>query len=241
MLWRYVDAVKPVLDHYLVTSGKLKEKNREKKSLAAQKKETLVLNVMEQIKLSSRISELTEEIEDLRSEKAMRLSRMNCSDEKGIKTIQNNVSSAEVNLKKYDDDDAKTQVELDTVVNKIDKMAADSVDVDQAELFSARLDIRPDYEHDAVVTIQEHYGKNYDSQIMQECYAQVMNLLHEEKVSLRDQLHIGKSIDHENQNESLHHQQHDKIARNYNANRKILTIVSSDRTNEKCILHASKR
>ena len=69
----------------------------------------------------------------------------------------------------------------------------------------------------------------------------VMNLLHEEKVSLRDQLHIGKSIDYENQNESLHHQQHDKIARNYNANRKILTIVSSDCTNEKCILHASKR
>ena len=48
--------------------------------LAAQKKETPVLNVMEQIKLSSGISELTEEIEDLRSEKAMRLSRMNCSD-----------------------------------------------------------------------------------------------------------------------------------------------------------------
>ena len=71
MLWRYVDAVKPDLDHYLVTSGKLKEKNREKKSLAAQKKETPVLNVMEQIKLSSRISELTEEIEDQRSEKAM--------------------------------------------------------------------------------------------------------------------------------------------------------------------------
>lgn len=209
MLRSYVDAVKPDLDHYLVTSGKLKEKNHEKKSLTAQKKETPVLNVMEQIKLSSRISELTEEIEDLRSEKAMRLSRMNCSDEKDIKTIQNNISSAEVNLKKYDDDDAKTQVELDTVVNKIDKMAADSVDVDQAELFSARLDIRSNYEHNAVVTIQEHYGKNYDSQIMRESHEQVMNLLHDERVSIRDKLTIGETINHESQNESLHHQQHD--------------------------------
>lgn len=87
ILQRYVDAVKPDLDRYLDTNVKLKEKSREKKSLVAPKKETPVLNVMEHIRLSSRINELTEEIEDLRTEKAMRLSRLNCSDEKEFKTF----------------------------------------------------------------------------------------------------------------------------------------------------------
>lgn len=208
VLQRYVDDVKPDLDRYLDTTIKLKEKNREKKSLAAQKKETPVLNVMEQIKLSSRISELTEEIEDLRSEKAMRLSRMNCSDEKDIKTIQNNVSSAEVNLKKYDDDNEKTQAELDGVIGEIEKITVDSVDVDQTELLSARLDIRPDYEHKAVVAIQEHYGKNYDPQIMRESHEKVMNLLHEERVSIRDQLNIGKTNDPRNEPDELQPKRH---------------------------------
>lgn len=204
VLKRYVDAVKPDLDRYLDTTGKLKEKNREKKSLVAQKKETPLHNVIEHIRLSSWISELTEEIEDLRSEKAMRLNRMNCSDEKDIKTIQNNVSSAEVNMKKYDDDDEKTQAELDGVIGEFDKITVDSADVDQAELLSARLDIRSDYEQKAVIAIQEHYGKNYDPQIMQRSHEQVMDLLSEERVSLRDQLHIEKTINHGNKSESLH-------------------------------------
>ena len=203
VLQRYVDAVKPDLDRYLVTSRKLKEKSREKKSLVAQKKGTPVLNVMEQIRLSSRISELTEEIEDLRSEKAMRLSRMNYSDEKDIKTLQNNVSSAEANMIKYDDDDVKTQAELDGVIGEIEKMTVDSTDLDQAELLSARLQIRSDCEHDAVVAIQEHYGKNYDPQIMRECHEKVKELLHEERVSLRNQFHIGRTIDYGR--ESLQH------------------------------------
>lgn len=206
VLQHYVDAVKPDLDRYLITAGKLKEKIHEKKSLVTQKKETPVVNVMEQFRLSSRISELTEEIEDLRSEKAMRLSRMNCSDEKDIKTIQNNVSSAKVNMKKYDDDDVKTQAELDGVIGKIEKIAVDSSDVDQVELLSARLQIRSDCEHDAVVAIQEHYGKNYDPQIMRKCHEQVMNLLHEERASLHDQLYIGKVSNGGNRNDSIHKQ-----------------------------------
>ena len=57
VLQHYVDVVKPDLDRYLVTAGKLKEKTHEKKSLVAQKKGTPVLNVMEQFRMSSRISE----------------------------------------------------------------------------------------------------------------------------------------------------------------------------------------
>ena len=208
VLQRYIDVVKPDLDRYLITAGKLKEKIREKKSLVAQKKETPLHNVMEHIRLSSRISELTEEIEDQRSEKAMRLSRMNCSYEKDIRTIQNNVSSAEANMKKYDDDDVKTQAELDSLLSEIEKMTIDSADVDQAELLSARLDIRPDYEHDAAVAIQEHCGKNYDPQIMQKSHEQVMNLLHEERASLRDQLHIGKTNDPRNEPDELQPKRH---------------------------------
>ena len=207
ILQRYIDTVKPDLERYLVTTGKLKEKSREKRSLVAQKNDTSVINVMERIRLSSQINELSEEIEDLRSEKAMRLSRMNCSDEKDIKAIRNNVSYAEANMKKYDDDDAKTQAELDGVIYEIEKMTADSNDLDQGELLSARLQIRFDCEHDAVVAIQEHYGENYDPQLMRECHEKVMDILHEEKISVRDQLRIGKTNNDTNRKEALHKQQ----------------------------------
>ena len=66
---QYPEAAKPELERYTGLVGEIKEKSKERKSLLADKKNTSVWNVPKIRKLAARIAELTEQIEELQSEK----------------------------------------------------------------------------------------------------------------------------------------------------------------------------
>lgn len=56
----------------------IKEKSKERKSLVAEKKELPVYRVMRHKALAVRITELTEDLEELRSEKSLLLQKPEC-------------------------------------------------------------------------------------------------------------------------------------------------------------------
>ena len=68
-----IKAVKPELERYTGLVQQIKEKSKEHKSLVAEKKELLIYHVKRHKALAVRIAELTEELEELRSEKALLL------------------------------------------------------------------------------------------------------------------------------------------------------------------------
>lgn len=90
---KFADAVKIYKDdmrEYTRRVEKIKAASKERKALLAEKKATSVFNVPKHKALAKRIAELTEILEELRSEKAMQLQQLdsrripppNCSEKK---------------------------------------------------------------------------------------------------------------------------------------------------------------
>ena len=77
----------------------IREKSSEQKSLRSEKKGTSIFNVKKQMELSQRIAELTEDLEELRSERTMLLNQLDCADDKEVKKVKTSVSTMKDTLK----------------------------------------------------------------------------------------------------------------------------------------------
>ena len=180
----YMEVVKPEFERYTGIIKTMKEKNSERKALVAEKKATPVLQFSKLRALSKRITELTEELEELRSEKEMLLNTMQC-DESSISGIKNDLSNAEVNLKKLDDAELRYKTELENAYREFAELQDSTKDFDQDELLAARLKLRQDFDTRAASTIQQIFGSNYDWLIMHDSRQYVSDLLKEDELDLR--------------------------------------------------------
>lgn len=96
----YIHAVQPKLVRYTELVQEIRSKSNERKSLLAQKKETPFYLIPKQRELSRRIAELTEDLEELKSEKDMLLHSLECSDDAGITAVKKDIAAVEAALKK---------------------------------------------------------------------------------------------------------------------------------------------
>lgn len=96
---KYVDAADPILERYAKLKQEIKEKSSEQKSLHSEKKDTPVFHIKKHMELSQHITELTEDLEELRSERTMLLNQLNCTDDKEVKKVKTSVSNMRDSLK----------------------------------------------------------------------------------------------------------------------------------------------
>lgn len=92
-LTKSLDVMKPELEHYTRIAGQIREKSKERNTLLAEKKATPVLNIIKHRDLSRRIAELTEELEELRSEKKQLLAMLDYSEDTGLGTVKKDISA----------------------------------------------------------------------------------------------------------------------------------------------------
>ena len=162
----YVDAADPMLERYAEIKQKIREKTIEQKSLHSEKRDTSVFNVKKQRELSQRITELTEDLEELRSEKAMILNNLDCSDDKAINKVKTSVSNMKDTLKNLEASEKKFASELETAQKEYGALQEQAADFDPIELYDARQAIRPTKEQEAVRKLQERYAGKYSHMIM---------------------------------------------------------------------------
>jgi hypothetical protein len=179
----YMEVVKPEYERYTGIIKSMKEKKRERKSLVAEKKETPIYQVQKLYTLSKKITELTEELEELRSEKEMLLNTMQC-DESGISGIKKDLSKAEVNLKKLDDAEQRYKAELENAYREYAELQESAKGLDSNELLAARLELRQSFDAHAASTIQQIFGSNYDWLTLRDSRQYVSDLLHESDLDL---------------------------------------------------------
>ena len=176
----YIWTVKPELERYAGLVQQIKDKTRERKELLAEKKETPFFQIPKQRELSRRIAELTEELEDLKSEKELLLQTLECADDAGISAVKKDVVVMESALKKLEEQEKKYSAELADVLTEYEKLREQAKEVDADELMDTRLALRPDRERSAVSRIQAAYGGKYDPLMMHDSKRDVANLLNEE-------------------------------------------------------------
>ena len=184
----YIHGVQPKLVRYTELVQEIRGKSKERKSLLAEKKETPFYLIPKQHELSRRITELTEELEELRSEKDMLLHSLECSDDAGIAAVKKDISTMEAALKKLSQQEEKYTAELNDALQQYAELKEQAAEFDPNELQDARLALRPVMERSAVDRVQSAYGDKYDSLMMYDSKRDVADLLneHEEKKSVRE-------------------------------------------------------
>ena len=181
---------KPELERYTGLVQQIKEKSKERKSLLAEKKETPFYLIPKHHELSRRIAELTEELEELKSEKDMLLHSLECSDDAGIAVVKKDISTMEAALKKLSQQEEKYTAELNDALQQYADLKEQAAEFDPEELQDARCALRPAMERSAVDCVQSAYGNKYDPLIMYDSKQDVANLLHveAEERSIRERL-----------------------------------------------------
>ena len=134
---------KPELEHYTGLVQQIKEKNKERKALIAEKKELAIYRVKRHKALTARITELTEDLEELRSEKALLLQKFEYAEDAGAEAFRKDIATMEAGLTKLEIQEQKYSAELDKVLAEYADLKAQAADFDPMELYEARQAIRP--------------------------------------------------------------------------------------------------
>lgn len=177
---KYIKSVSPELERYTGLVQQIKDKTKGRKGLLAEKKETPFYQLPKLHDLSRRIAELTEELEELKSEKYALLNALDCVDDIGISEVKKQIGTMETALKKLEEQESKYSAELEDALKQYAELKAQAADMDAVELMDARLDIRPDRERSAADRVKVAYGDKYDPLMMYDSKRDVFNLLNEE-------------------------------------------------------------
>ena len=144
--------------------------------MVAEKKELPVYHVKRHKALAVCIAELTEELEELRSEKALLLQKFEYAEDAGAEAFRKDIATMEAGLKKLEAQEQKYSAELDKALDEYAELKALAADFDPVELYKARQGIRPTQEKAAERQLK-------DSNSMQEKPSLIMLLSAKQETS----------------------------------------------------------
>ena len=185
-----LQAIQPDIKRYEGIVKQLKSKIRERRTLLEEKKGTPAIQVFRHRELAQKIATLKEDIEELKSEKALRLNQFSCVGDYGMGEIKQHIASMGSSLETLNQQEKKYTAELDAALAQYAKLQQQSADIDAIELDTARHAIRPDKEYETLQRLQSAYGKKVDSEILTQSRKDIAKILDEpaESVSIRQKL-----------------------------------------------------
>ena len=178
-LSQYLDAAKPILAEYLALAQKIKTAAKERKTMLIKKKEISFWNASKHWELSAKIAKLTEDIEEMKSEKAVLLNQLDCVDDSGIAAIKKDITAVEASLSKLEQQEAKYSSELETALSEYADLKEQSTDFDPAELYAQRMALRSEKSVSASNRIHSAYGEKYNPLLLFESQRDIAELLQE--------------------------------------------------------------
>ena len=137
-----LSVLKPELERYTGLVQQIKEKSKESKALVAEKKELPIYHVKRHKALTVRIAELIEDLEELRSEKALLLQKFEYAEDAGAEEFRKDIATMEAGLKKLETQEQKYSAELDKALTEYAELKAQATEFDPVELYEARRAIR---------------------------------------------------------------------------------------------------
>ena len=152
---------KPQLTRFIHLARQIKEKSRERKTVKAEKESLPAWQVFKHKELGAKIAELTEDLEELRSEKALLLQQFDYAEDAGGETFRKDIAALESNLQKLDEQEQKYSADLESTLHEYAEAKSQAADLDPVELYEARQSIRPEYEATANEKLEQVFGSKY--------------------------------------------------------------------------------
>lgn len=176
---RSIAVWKPEMERYMGLVRQIKEKSKERTALVKEKKELPTFRVVRSRELAAQIAELTEDLEELRSEKARLIEKFSLEDSTAPAAFRKEIAALESCLKKLIVQEKKYSGELDEAIAEYEELKAQSADVDPVELYDVRHEIRPEYKKAAQEKYAEILGKEPTSNAVFNARYNTDKLLHE--------------------------------------------------------------
>jgi len=186
-----LNVLRPKLERYLRLAKQIKDKTKQRNLLLDERKAVPVWNLAKRQDLAKQIATLSEDIEELRSEKAMLLHSLDCADDAAMGDVKKDIAAMEAALKKLDEQEGKYAAELESALQQYRELEAQAAEFDADELLDARLELRPGMDRSTVSRIQTAYDSQYSPFAMAEAKRDVSNMLdeyEEEPCSVRERL-----------------------------------------------------
>ena len=171
---------KPELERYTGLVQQIKEKSKERKTLVAEKKALAIYHVKRHKALAVRIAELTEDLEELRSEKALLFQKLEYAEDAGAEEFRKDIATMEAGLKKLEAQEQRYSAELDKALAEYAELKAQASDFDSVELYQARQVLRPAQEKAAERQLEETLQKKPSLIMLLSAKQEVSRLLGED-------------------------------------------------------------
>ena len=186
-----LNVLRPELERYLQLTKQIKDKTKRRNLLLDERKATPVWNLAKRQDLAKQIATLSEDTEELRSEKAMLLHSLDCADDAAMGDVRKDVAAMEAALKRLDELESKYSAELESALQQYRELKAQSAEFDPEELTNVRLELRPGIDRSTISRIQAAYETQYSPFTMAEARRDVSEMLNEheeEPRSVRERL-----------------------------------------------------
>ena len=171
---------KPELERYTGLVQQIKEKSKERKTLVAEKKALPIYHVKRHKALAVRIAELTEDLEELRSEKALLFQKLEYAEDAGAEEFRKDIATMEAGLKKLEAQEQRYSAELDKALAEYAELKAQASDFDSVELYQARQVLRPAQEKAAERQLEETLQKKPSFSLLLSAKQEISRLLGED-------------------------------------------------------------
>ena len=171
---------KPELERYTGLVQQIMKKSKERKTLVAEKKALPVYHVKRRKVLAVRITELTEGLEELRSEKMLLLQKFEYAEDAGAEEFRKDIATMEAGLKKLEAQEQKYSAELDKALDEYAELKAQAADFDPVELYKARQAIRPVQEKAAEQELEDTLQKKPSFSLLLSAKQEVSRLLRDD-------------------------------------------------------------
>ena len=171
---------KPELERYTGLVQQIKKKSKERKALVAEKKELPIYHVKRHKTLAVCITELTEDLEELRSEKALLFQKLEYAEDAGAEEFRKDIATMEAGLKKLEAQEQRYSAELDKALAEYAELKAQASDFDSVELYQARQVLRPAQEKAAERQLEETLQKKPSLIMLLSAKQEVSRLLGED-------------------------------------------------------------
>ncbi len=152
--------ITPELESYKDIVDEIKKKSTERKALIKEKQSIPVIMILKHREFAKRISELTEELEELQNEKKIILNRLYCTETYTIENVKSYVAALEKKLDVISKQEQKYSEEIEKAVAEYKEMKESATDFDPAELREEQLKLRYDKEVQSSQIIRSN-GKEF--------------------------------------------------------------------------------
>ena len=158
----WLDKTMPVIEQYKAISKTIKVKSAERKDMQAERDGCTALQFVKKHDLSVKINALREEIDDLKSEKAMLISRLACADDNEVKAEEKSLQAVQKELPGLDRRKAELAEKEKQELAHYNEVSAQIVSSDAEAVLDARADLRPAQINKVEAVLQKGYGDKYD-------------------------------------------------------------------------------